>query len=609
MRGWTGRALRVDLTRRKHMVQELDPHVLVDFIGGRGLAAWTLWTELPPGADPLGPHNKLIVAAGPLTGIQGGPNSGKVVVAAKSPLTGGYGDGNIGTWLAVNMRRAGYDAIIVEGRANRPTYLYIENEKAHFMDADHLWGLNTWSTEDKLLRAHGRDAGGIYIGPAGERQVKFATVVSLKGRSGGRPGIGAVMGSKMLKAIVVRGTGKLPVDAEEAAKASSDAVREGRTSKAYDFWMRQGTTMTVEWAQEASVLPAYNFNEAQFDGYERIGGNMVERYETDLKSCPICFMPCGHWIPAVSGTVETDYENIAMLGSNLGIDDLTKVGELNRIADVTGMDTISLGSALAVAMEATEMGLLKDLGLKAEWGDFNAASQLALDIAYRRGPGSLFAEGSAYVAKVLGHEDLAMHVKGLDVSAYDSRAAPAMALAFATSPIGAHHKDAWVISQEVRTDRFSYSPEKAEWVIAQQRIRGGWFEAFVSCRFPWVELGVSLDHYVRLIRAVTGVDYTHDRLNLVADRIYALIRAFWIRELGGWTRSLDMPPPKWFKRPLTRGPLAGTRLDLDKYNGLLDHYYRLRGWDNNGVPRRSTLKALGLGHVANQIEKYVEVYD
>jgi aldehyde:ferredoxin oxidoreductase len=606
MAGWQGRILRVDLTRKKYVVQELDGFVARDFIGGRGLAVKILWDELPPGVDPLSPHNKLVFAAGPLTGLTS-VNMGKLVVAAKSPLTGGYGDGNIGAWAGVYMRRAGYDAVVIEGRAEKPTYIYIDEKGVQFLDASDLWGLNTWATEDKLQKIHGRDAGIISIGPAGENLVRYAVVVAQRGRAGGRPGMGAVMGSKNLKAIVVKGRGKIPVADKSINKLGLEAVEQGRKSPSYSFWMRQGTTSTVEWAQEASVLPAYNFSEGQFDEFEKIGGAMVEKMEVDLKSCPLCFMPCGHWVPAESGSAEVDYENLAMLGSNIGIGDLYKVAELNRIADAMGIDTISLGNVLGYVMEASERGYGERLGFVVEWGDYETVKQLIYDIAYRRGVGDLLAEGVKHIAERIGGEEFAVHVKGLEVSAYDCHAAPAMALSYATSPIGAHHKDAWVIAWEVRTDRFGYTKEKAAKVVELQRIRGGWFETFVGCRLPWVEVGLSLDWYPKLFKAATGVDATPEYFNEVADRIYALIRAFWIREYSWWSREFDMPPAKWFKQPLTKGPLKGAHLDYEGYNRLLDYYYEIRGWDANGVPTKETLKRLGLDYVIPQLEKFVEL--
>jgi len=607
VRGWTGRLLRVDLSSGRYWIQDIDPSILVSFVGGRGLAVKLLWDELRPGVDPLSPLNKLVIAAGPLTGYPG-PNTGKLVIAAKSPLTGGYGDGNIGSWASVHLRKAGFDAMVIEGASPKPVYLYVEDDKVGLMPADDLWGLDTFETEDRLRRVHGSNVGMLIIGPAGENLVRFATVVAQRGRSGGRPGMGAVMGSKRLKAIVVRGTRPLPQPADPSlSKIGVEADLAAKRKEGYPFWMRQGTTATVEWAQEASVLPTLNFREGQFDQYDKIGGFMVERGTVTVRSCPNCVMPCGHVVnDAESKQSELDYENIAMLGSNLGIGDLQRVAHLNRVADMMGMDTISLGSVLGWAMEATERGLIKD-GL--EWGDYRRALEVAYDIAHQRTElGRLLGLGVREASRRVGggSGDFAMHVKGLEVSAYDCHAAPGMALAFSTSPIGAHHKDAWVISWEVRNDRFGYTREKALKVIELQDIRGGWFEVMVGCRLPWVEIGLELDYYWRMFKAATGLDYD---IGGVANRVYTLIRAFWIREYGGWSREYDTPPLRWFKDPLTKGPLKGAVLNMEGYQRMLTWYYEARGWDERGIPRRSTLRRLGLSYVEGELSKVVDLRD
>lgn len=599
--------LRVDLSSGRYWIQDIDPSILVSFVGGRGLAVKLLWDELRPGVDPLSPLNKLVIAAGPLTGYPG-PNTGKLVIAAKSPLTGGYGDGNIGSWASVHLRKADFDAMVIEGASPKPVYLYVEDDKVSLMPADDLWGLDTFETEDRLRRVYGSNVGMLIIGPAGENLVRFATVVAQRGRSGGRPGMGAVMGSKRLKAIVVRGTRPLPQPADPSlSKIGVEADLAAKRKEGYPFWMRQGTTATVEWAQEASVLPTLNFREGQFDQYDKIGGFMVERGTVTVRSCPNCVMPCGHVVnDAESKQSELDYENIAMLGSNLGIGDLQRVAHLNRVADMMGMDTISLGSVLGWAMEATERGLIKD-GL--EWGDYRRALEVAYDIAHQRTElGRLLGLGVREASRRVGggSGDFAMHVKGLEVSAYDCHAAPGMALAFSTSPIGAHHKDAWVISWEVRNDRFGYTREKVLKVIELQDIRGGWFEVMVGCRLPWVEIGLELDYYWRMFKAATGLDYD---IGGVANRVYTLIRAFWIREYGGWSREYDTPPLRWFKDPLTKGPLKGAVLNMEGYQRMLTWYYEARGWDERGIPRRSTLRRLGLGYVEGELSKVVDLRD
>lgn len=601
---WSKRILWVDLGRGEFREWRYPGEMTRMFLGGRGFAAKILWDYLKPGTDPLSPDNLFIVAVGPLTALPG-PSTGKVVVAAKSPLTGGYGDGNIGSWASVHLRAAGWDAVVIQGALDKPGVLVVEDDKARIDSAEDLWGLDAFTAYDKLLEKYGKNIGTLIIGPAGERLVKFATVVAQKGRSGGRPGMGAVMGSKKLKAIVVKGTKKPELfDPDEYAKFAREALRDVKNSPNYSFWMRQGTMATVEWAQGASVLPTMNFREGVFDDYEKIGGMYMEKIRVALRSCPYCAMSCGHVIKDSEGQeVELDYENVAMLGSNLGIGRLEDVAILNRLADYYGMDTISLGNVLGYALEAAERGKLE---IDARWGEVAKIIKLAEDIAHRRGVGDLLAEGVKRVSEKIGETWYAMHVKGLEISAYDCHAAPGMALAYATSPIGAHHKDSWVISWEVQHGRFEYNREKVRKVIELQRIRGGFFESAVTCRFPWVELGIDFNHYLRMLKAATGLTMTMDDVVTLADRIYALIRMIWVRELGGWSIEMDMPPERWFKEPLTKGPLKGAKLDKDKFLEMLRMYYEERGWASNGVPKPETLKRLGLGDAVPLAEKYAK---
>jgi len=608
MYGWNGKILRVNLSKMKVSVQDYDANFARKYMGGRGFAARILWDELKPGIDPLGPENKLIIAAGPLTGLPG-PSLGKLVVAAKSPLTGGYGDGNIGTMAAVNMRKAGFDAVVIEGKAEKPVYLYVEDGESHILSAEGMWGKTTFEAERGLKEIHGRDVGVLVIGPAGENMVRYATIISQEGRAGGRPGIGAVMGSKKLKAIVFKGTKEIRLaDPEAYNKLVSEAYASIKSRVGYDFWIRQGTMATVEWANENGVLPTYNFREGVFEFSRLIDGYAMEAAKVKRRGCPYCNMTCGNVVLDSEGKEsELDYENVGMLGSNIGLGHLGKVSVLNRMADEYGIDTISLGNTLAFAMEATEKKLIKD-GI--EWGDFERAKALIQEIAYRKGDlGNLLAEGVMRVSQKIGggSENWAMHVKGLEVSAYDCHTVPGMALAYATSSIGAHHKEAWVISWEVKTDRSGYTEAKVDKVIEFQRIRGGMFESIVSCRLPWIELGFELEWYPKLLKAASGVEIPlEEMLYTIADRIYALIRAFWVREYGqGWSRMMDYPPKRWFTESLTKGPYKGAMLDRNKFDKLLDMYYAKRGWDSRGIPTKSTFEKLGLKDVAEQLSRSV----
>ncbi|MCW4009817.1 MAG: aldehyde ferredoxin oxidoreductase family protein [Candidatus Bathyarchaeota archaeon] len=601
MLGWNGKFLRANLSTGAFNTQTYSSSFASSFIGGRGFAAKFLWDNLPRGTDPLSPQNLLIFAAGPLTGFPL-PNSGKLVVASKSPLTGGYGDGNIGTFAVVQMRKAGYDAIIVEGKAEKPTVLHVKDGAVEFLDATNLWGLNSFETEKHLHKTYGRAAGIVSIGQGGENLVKFACVVSQEGRAGGRPGMGAVMGSKNLKAIVIEGTGSLSAaHPKELKEAGAAGYREILGRPNYKTWKRIGTLGTVDWANLNSALPTCNYREGIFAQAENINGFSAEAIKVSNRGCPNCNMTCGNVVKDAAGKdSELDYENVAMLGSNIGLGDLAEVSVLNRLADEFGLDAISLGNVLGFAMEASENGLTQD---KYPWGSFKHAKLLCEDIAYRRGFGDVLAEGVRVAAAKIGggSANWAMHVKGLEVSAYTCQTVPGMALAYGTSPIGAHHKDAWILAWETTHDRFSYGEEKADYLIATQHARGV-FECLGVCRFPMVNVGFNREWYPKYLTLATGEEYTWDAFNLVAERVFNLMRAFWIREHNGeWSSQMDSPPPRWFNDPLTEGPLKGSKLNRQKYAELLQNYYNKRGWDKNGVPTKETLKRLGLSDVPLQL--------
>jgi aldehyde:ferredoxin oxidoreductase len=605
MYGWNGKFLRVNLNKGKAIADQYSASLAKNYLGGRGFAVKILWDELEPGTDPLSSFNKLVFAAGPLTGFAL-PSSGKLVVAAKSPLTGGYGDGNIGTQAVVQMRRAGYDATIVERKADKPTVLLIQDNSVEFLDGKDLWGLNSFETEKKLKKLYGPVAGILCIGQGGENLVNYANIVSQEGRAGGRPGMGAVMGSKNLKAVVFLGSSDLPAAyPKEMKELGAEGYREVMTRPNYAFWKRQGTMSTIEWSQENSVLPTYNYSEGVFEKAVAIGGFAMEKLKIGQRGCPQCNMTCGNFIKDSDGKdSELDYENVAMLGSNIGIGNLKQAAALNRVADEFGLDTISLGNVLGFAMEASEKGLIDE---KIPWGGFKATKALIADIAHRRGfKGNLLADGVRSAAERLGRGSnrWAMHVKGLEISAYDCHSTPGMALAYATSSVGAHHKDAWVISWEVKTGRESYSEAKVDKVIELQRIRAGIFESLTVCRLPWIEVGFELEWYTKFLHAATGLEMTWKDLDLIADRIFNLTRCFWIREYGkNWNSEMDSPPARWFEEPITKGSLKGAALDKTKYEIMLQTYYQKRGWDERGIPTKATLKKLELEDAAKQLKK------
>jgi aldehyde:ferredoxin oxidoreductase len=608
MNGWTGKILRVNLSDKTWKEESFNEDFARKWVGGRGFAAKILYEELKPGIDPLSQENKFIVALGPIAGIPA-PNTGKAVVAGKSPMTGGYGDGNMGTRIAEQLRKAGFDALIVEGKADRPTMLYIEDGRAEFIPAGEVWGRGTFETNDWIYSKYGKGVGVLNIGQAGENQVRYAVVRSLEGRAGGRTGMGAVMGSKLLKAIVAKGTKPIPqADPETMRKIGLQDLREVHRIDKESGWSIQGTTGVLAWCNEVAALPVRNFRHTHHPDAWKVDGERLNNLRIATYGCPNCTMRCGITIHDSHGREsELDYENIALLGPNLEIFDFPQVASLNYLCDDYGIDTMSSGCVLSFYADAIEHGAV---GGDFKFGDAVKAEALLGDIAHRKGTiGKILADGSLRAARTFGKdsETYAMQVKGLEVAAYNCKFIPGMALAFGVSPIGAHHKEAWIITFEINhTTRESYGPEKAQKVIELQRIRGGLFEYIVSCRFPWIELGWDINNYPKYFKAATGLDWKLDDFWSVSDRIYALIKLFWLREHPLTSRRDDYPPALWFDpaNADTDGPIAGKVLEYDKYDGLLQHYYDMRGYDKRGIPTQATLERLGLQEEAKSAWKY-----
>jgi aldehyde:ferredoxin oxidoreductase len=600
MKGYAGKLLRVNLSKGNVSKEEISNEMKRNFLGGRGFALKILWDEVK-NVDPLSEQNKIIFSTGPLSG-QPLPSSGKMVIASKSPLTGGYGDGNIGSLASVHLRKAGYDVLIIEGKSERSCYLLIEDERVKVVESSELWGKDTFEAQDILEKKHGKGTGILLIGPGGENMVSFANVISQKGRAGGRPGMGAVMGSKNLKAVVIRGTGTIPNhDDSRLKEIARKGYGEIKEKENYDFWVRQGTMQVFDWANENACLPTYNFKEGVFEHSKEIDGYVLEKIKVDRKGCPMCNMQCGNIVrDSRKELSELDYENVALLGPNIGIKDLHQVALLNRMADESGLDTISLGSCIGFLMEASEKGLIRN---RIRWGDFETVQKLITNIGKREGLGKIVSNGVRTASDTLGKDShkWAMHVKGLEISGYNCHACPGMALSYGTSPIGAHHKDAWVISWEISTDRFSYDKEKIKKVVELQRLRGGLFESLTVCRLPWVEVDFGLQWYPEYLEAITGDRFSFDDFYRIGDRIYNLMRAYWIRENRSVNRQWDYPPDRWFEEPQSQGTLKGVKLDRERYDQMLTCYYELRGWDQNGIPLRETLENLELTEVSKEL--------
>jgi len=596
-----GRIAEIDLTEGRVRTYDPDERLIRDFIGGRGWCAQIIFENLNEIIHGTHPSNVLVVATGPLaaTGFLGGC---KTSFAAISPQTGIYGDSSVGGYLGYMMRRAGIDALVIRGRANAPSYLLVDDGRVEVVEDPSLWGMSS-KDADRVLRERYGDCSIATIGVAGEKMVVYASINvdwGLRERrhsQAGRTGMGAVMGSKNLKAIVARGSGSVDVaDPERLREVNRRLMEEVRSSPAYDSWMKYGTNMTVEWANGVEALPTYNFQKTVYEYADAISGRAVHESQVYVSACANCIIPCGHTLRIEDDFVVIDYENLGMLGSNLGLRTLQEVAKANYLCDYYGIDTISTGSVIAFLIECFQRGLITkdELGFEISWGEAEKIYQLIEMIAYRRGIGSLLAQGVKAVASYVkrGSERFAMHVKGLEISAYDHRAATAMALSYATCDIGAHHNRSWAITYDVEVGRASYSRDKAEKVIYLQHIRP-LFDMLGVCRLPWVELKIDPNIYAEAYSAVTGRETTLDDLLKCSERVWNLIRVIAYLRKRVCAKD-DTLPARDFEDPVPEGETKGITLDREKFAELLKTYYELRGWDENGIPTPQKLMELGL---------------
>jgi len=593
--GYFGKILHVDLSSKKIWTEQIDDKFAEQYIGGRGFAAKLIWDNLQKEGqfDPLGEKNLLVVAPGPLTGVYL-PSSGKNSFATISPATGIYGDSSIGGHFGIEIRQAGYDAIAIKGKMEELCYLFIDNDQVNIVECPELAGKGNLETEGRIRDKLGdHDIRVASIGLAGENIVRFACITSDWSRNAGRCGIGAVMGSKNLKAIVVRGDRDLPVDdLKRVEKISNQAYRELAQHKMMNFWHRQGLMSVIDYANKIGILPTYNFHDVHFEKAEQINGFTMEaNYKIGNTGCFGCPMCCGNINLAkegkYAGTVVEgpEYETAAMLGSNVGIDDFAAILRGNHLCDDLGVDTISMGNLIGAIIDGYEKDLLSidDLGGKPiGWGDAERILELIEQTAKCESIGATLALGAKGVLKRWPQlKPLINHVKGLEQSAYDCRGAASMALAYGTSDIGAHHTRAWTVGKELEMGADWGIEEKVNLVIYHQHIRS-LFDMFGVCRLPWIELGFHEDFYAELFSAVVGKEYSLDDLLQKSEHIYNMTRSIGVKL--GTTKTDDYPPPMAFEVPIHSGPLAGRVCDRDEYEKMLSLYYQKRGWDNQGIP-------------------------
>lgn len=605
MDGYGGQILRVNLTAGKITKEPTPPDVVRDFIGGRGFGAYFLFKEVPTNADPLGPANKLIISSGPFSGLMI-PGAGKCDFTTKSPLTGGYASASMGGHFTAEIKYAGLDSIILEGISPRPVYLFIDDDKVELRDAADLWGKGTIVVEKHFKEKLGEEFQVAVIGPGGENGVSYACINHDFGRQAGRGGVGTVMGVKKVKAIVIHGTKSIPVaDVEAYRKAGMALYKACKDAEGLKDWTRYGTTIVTSWCDEVGALPTRNFSDGSFEGGKGLyGQTMREKIVITDKGCFGCPSPCGKYSRSKKYNIHVEgpeYETIGLMGSNLGIDDIEAVAQANLLCDDLGIDTISTGNAIGWAMECYEKGILtkKDTdGLELKFGNVEATFKLIEKIARREGFGALLAEGVKRASKKIGKgsEKFAIHVKGMEQSAYATHNATAMLLAYMTCDVGAHHNRSWAITYDLQVGRDKVVPEKVARVIWLQNFRP-MFDVLGGCRLQWVELGIDRDLYCPALEAITGVQRSWEDLEKVGARIWNLTRMYWGRENEGFGRQWDMPSPRFYEEAPKTGATKGQITRFEDVHKLLDMYYEQRGWTSEGIPTPATLEQLGLAEL------------
>ena len=621
--GYTGKILRVDLTNKKTSKEVLEEKLARAFIGGAGLGIGILYNEVKQGIDPLGPENKLIFSLGPLVGSMA-PCCHRMAVAAKSPLTNTVGMALSGGEFPAELKFTGYDVVIIEGAAEKPVYIWVHDDKAEIKDATPFWGIQTLDTQLFIKDALNQpDAKVACIGPAGEKLVRYACIINER-RAAGRTGLGAVMGSKKLKAIAVRGANKVNcADEAKFKEALKELYSEMQKSPVlYPDFSKLGTPMVVERASELGILPSKNWSATGvFVPVESIGGETQEKYYTVMrKGCYHCPVRCGQTRLVKSGpyagfiTEGPEFETTYSFGSATGINYMPAIIAADRLCDEFGLDTISAGVVIAFAMELYEQGVLskEELdGLDLRFGNHEAMIKLLRKIAYREGIGDLLAEGTKRASETIGRgaEKYAIHIKGSELPGYDVRGAKAHGLGYATSFTGGDHGRGYAI-QEIFDTPVPYSVDrltiegKGKLCKWNQDVRTAVCDCMPFCAFPFdmaiAEVATTL--LPKLYESLTGYSLTAQEVEKVGERVNNVARAFNVRE--GFSRVDDTFPKRIMTEPIPGGASKGQLISAEDLNKMLDEYYEARGWDKKtGVPSREKLEELELTYIADDLAK------
>ena len=605
--GYAGRIAWIDLTEGKVSIKKLDEKIARKYLGGKGLGAYLLYNNVSPNTDPYAPENSLIFITGPLTGTTF-PAAARSGVITKSPMSGTFLDSYAGGFFGPHMKYVGYDVVVVTGKARNPVYLLIEGGEISIKQAEKLWGLSSSETENQLRGELKLDTkiSVAAIGQAGERLVRFANIITEK-RAFGRGGAGAVMGSKNLKAVVIRGDGKVPIDNQKAYKEIEKRCRKNIAqhplTKKGGVFPSIGTWMTVDLTQNTGTLPTRNWQENTFEYAEEINGDAFKRHEIKSRACFACPIGCSRDTKASIGGVEfitegPDYETVYAFGSNCEIKDTGVIIAADKLCDEYGMDTISCGGVIGFAMECFEKGLIsqKEMGgMQLSFGDGDALIEVIHLIAKREGIGHLLSEGVRIASKQIeGSSSFAIHSKGLEFPGYDPRGMKGQGLTYALSDRGACH----VRSNTIRTellgrpypiDQYAYEGKPA--MVRELQLDYASYDCLIACIFG--AFAITLQDYADAIAAITGWPFTQEELRLIAERAWNLTRLFNARE--GFTRKDDTLPERIFTEASTRGPSNNQVMEKASFERMLDEYYQIVGWDKRtGIPTNKRLQELGL---------------
>ena len=616
--GYSGKILRINLTDKTSKEEKLPLEIATNFIGGAGLGIKYLFDEVKPGTDALGPENKLIFAPGPFTGTSI-PCASRMAVTGKSPLTGAVGVALTGGYFPAELKFAGWDAIIIEGKAEKPTWISVKDGAVRFHDAAGIWGTMTFDCQ-QMIKDNLKDQNTrvICIGPAGERLSKIACIINER-RAVGRKGLGAVMGSKNLKAIAVRGTGTVAITSEEKYKtARSEMLKAMKESPVlYSAFSPAGTPMVVDLTGALGILSAKNWTATgEFVPVEELGLDAQNSRKIGKEHCYDCPVGCSQMKLAKTGpyagilTEGPEFETIYSFGSGTGVANLDAVIAADRLADELGLDSMSAGVTIGFAMELFEKGILTPAdtgGLELKFGNDQAMIALLRMMAYREGIGDILTDGTKAAAKKIGKgsEKYAMNIKGLELPAYDVRGAKAHGLNYATAYTGADHNKGYAF-QEIfgipvpwEVDRFAIEG-KGKLTRWNQDVRCVTCDCATMCAFilDTALPATSTQNTAALMEAVTGLIFTPDEVQKVGERVNNLAKAFNIRE--GFTRADDTFPERLMTEPLKEGGSKGQLISKEDLKTMLDEYYTDRGWNpETGVPTRAKLTDLGLGYVAD----------